>query len=195
MINENHRWGVYDKNTRQVVETFPTRSIAIINNNRLKATGVNSRLWDREAEESLPEIPQVKSIDSNANVQSVINTTTDVINRLFCTMYLLHQSFAGVKHLPETQINFSVALNRAVATIASTYPDLKHFDVTVTEQLVIVGNNEYTNSLLSFIKRVANTPVTEINPDNPPQYLIALTEQEDDEDDYFVDEDDDYVED
>lgn len=115
----------------------------------------------------------VNSIDHST---SWIDVTADAMHRIYTGTYMIFQSHKDRLELPETPMLMQSLIHTLVAdNIAQTYPQFENFNVTVSvddnDNLVMNGENAFTNTVLHAMNQLMNTPVQ----DGPCETLQALS--------------------
>lgn len=133
------------------------------------------------AKHPAPELSKANvevSID-NVNVETVIAVTGEVMTRLYSGLFLTNQLFrdklrSGHPEAPKL-MEQSIRIN-LLEPLISNYPDFEQFDFIVSNTGSIIGQNPFTNTVLSFMNALMLTPIAttqEINPAMRPTASIG----------------------
>lgn len=97
----------------------------------------------------------------------LIAVTSDMVSRLYSVMFLVDQATALSSFGSEKVELYKQGLSAAVNQLQREFPILSEFDVTVavsaeTGNIVLSGNNDFTNTILDFIRIASQSPITDL---------------------------------
>lgn len=134
-----------------------------------------------------------KLMEENSALQRAVHCSVDAMSRVYGAIFMARQIVLGREHLEESTILFGATIRDAVRMISNTYPDFEQFKFDVkynseTNDLSIVGINDFTNSVLFTLQQTLQGPVIDHVTQDIPKPLPLLGGNMLEMDDEYLDE-------
>lgn len=117
---------------------------------------------------------EVDTAEDQQKRQTLISVTSDMVARLYSTMFLVDQATSLSSFGFERAELYKQSLMAAVDKLEQQFPMLAEFDVKVdvsaeTGNIIVTGTNDFTNTILDFIRVASQSPMTDLAEESDPR--------------------------